>query len=207
MDGKLLKDPMLSSNPVTILALGICSALAVTGQMMPSMTMGIAVTVVIVVSSTVVSAIKNYIPARVSIICQMTVIATLVILVDQVLKAYQYETSKQLSVFVGLIITNCIVMGRTEGFAMGNKPGASMLDGLGNGLAYAIILIIISFVRELFGSGTLFGAKMIPQSFYDAGYVDNGLLVLPPAAFFILGFIIWAQKEWMGRKDPSVFEE
>ena len=204
---QLLKDPMLDNNPITVQVLGICSALAVTGMLKPTLIMGIAVMAVVVSANVTISLIRNMIPQRVRIIVEMTVVASLVILVDQVLKAYAFEQSKQLSVFVGLIITNCIVLGRLEAFAMGNKPLPSLIDGFGNGLAYATIIAIVAFFRELLGSGKLMGIQVIPQGLYDAGYVNNGLLVLPPAAFVLLGLIVWVQRTWVGRRNPDIFEE
>lgn len=191
---KLLRDPLNLNNPITVQVLGICSALAVTVKMEPSIVMAISVAVVTGFSNLVISLMRNYIPPRIRIIVQLVVIAMLVIVVDQVLKAYAYDVSKQLSVFVGLIITNCIVMGRLEAFAMANKPWPSFLDGIGNGAGYGAILVIVSTVREIFGSGTFFGIKIVPQSFYDAGYMNNGLVILPPMALTIVGLIIWAQK-------------
>lgn len=191
---KLLRDPLNINNPVTVQVLGICSSLAVTVKMEPSIVMAISVAVVTGFSNLVISLMRNYIPPRIRIIVQLVVIAMLVIVVDQVLQAYAYDVSKQLSVFVGLIITNCIVMGRLEAFAMANKPWPSFLDGIGNGAGYGAILITVSFLRELFGSGTFFGMKIIPDSFYEAGYMNNGLVILPPMALTIVGLIIWAQK-------------
>lgn len=192
---KLIKDPLIDNNPVAVQVLGICSALAVTAQLQPSVIMAVSVTVVIVFSNTIISMIRNLIPNSIRIIVELTVIATLVILVDQILKAYAFEMSKQLSVFVGLIITNCIVMGRAEAFAMGNKPWPSMLDGLGSGFGYGIIIIIVGAIREVTGSGTLWGANVIPQFLTDLGYVNNGLMVLPPGAFVIIGLLVWLQRE------------
>jgi Na+-transporting NADH:ubiquinone oxidoreductase subunit D len=191
---KLLRDPLNANNPITVQVLGICSALAVTVKMEPSIVMAISVAVVTGFSNLVISLMRDYIPPRIRIIVQLVVIAMLVIVVDQLLQAFAYDVSKQLSVFVGLIITNCIVMGRLEAFAMANKPWPSFLDGIGNGAGYGLILIIVSFIREVFGSGTVFGIKIVPQSFYDAGYMNNGLIILPPMALTILGLIIWAQK-------------
>jgi Na+-transporting NADH:ubiquinone oxidoreductase subunit D len=191
---KLLRDPLNANNPVTIQVLGICSALAVTVKMEPSIVMAVSVAIVTGFSNLVISSMRDYIPPRIRIIVQLVVIAMLVIVVDQLLRAFAYDVSKQLSVFVGLIITNCIVMGRLEAFAMANKPWPSFLDGIGNGAGYGLILIIVSFIREVFGSGTVLGIKIVPQSFYDAGYMNNGLVILPPMALTILGLIIWAQK-------------
>ena len=186
--------PIFKGNPVTVLVLGICSSLAVTVQLKGALVMGLSVMIVTGLSSFVVSLLRNTIPNRIRIIVQLVVVSLMVILVDQFLKAYSYGVSKTLSVYVGLIITNCIVMGRIEAYALGNKPLPSLLDGLANGAGYAMILIIVAFVRELFGSGTLFGIKIIPESFYAAGYMNNGLTILPPMALIILGLIIWVQR-------------
>lgn len=191
---KFVTDPLDDDNPVTVQVLGICSALAVTVQMMPTLVMAIAVTVVIVFSNLLISLMRNMIPSRIRIIVQLGVVAGLVALVDMVLKAYVYDVSKQLSVFVGLIITNCIVMGRLEAFAMGNKPWDSVLDGLGSGFGYAWIILAVSFFREFFGAGKLFGVELVPKAVYDIGYTNNGLMVTPVGAFIILGLIIWAQR-------------
>ncbi len=190
----VLKDPLMNNNPITFQVLGICSALAVTVKVDTAIIMTLAVVFVLSMSNTLISLLRNFIPSRVRIIVQLAIIASLVILTDQVLRAYMYEMSKQLSVFVGLIITNCIVMGRAEAFAMQNKPGKSFLDGLGNGLGYGIILIAVSVFREILGSGTLYGFQVIPSAMYDSGYVNNGLMVLSPGAFIILGLIIWIQR-------------
>ena len=192
---KFLVDPFWDNNPITLQVLGICSALAVTSQLKPTVVMCIALTVVLVGSNVVISVIRNFIPSKIRIIVMLAVVSTLVTLVDQVLKAYAFDMSKQLSVFVGLIITNCIVLGRAEAFAMANRPWPSLLDGLGNGAGYSIILILVAFCRELFGSGKLFGAQIIPTGLYEAGYVDVGLMLFPPGAFIILGLIIWVQKQ------------
>ncbi len=186
--------PIFKGNPITVLVLGICSALAVTVQLKGAIVMGLSVIIVTGLSSLVLSIIRNTIPNRVRIIIQLVVVAMMVILVDQTLKAFAYPISKQLSVYIGLIITNCIVMGRIEAFALGNKPIPSLLDGLANGVGYALILIIVAFFRELFGSGTLLGFTIIPQSFYEAGYMNNGLVILPPMSLIILGCIIWVQR-------------
>ena len=191
----LLVDPFIDNNPVAVQVLGICSALAVTAQLQPALIMAISVTIVVAFSNMIISMIRNFIPSSIRIIVELAIIATLVILVDQILKAYMFEMSKQLSVFVGLIITNCIVMGRAEAFAMSNKPMPSMLDGLGNGFGYGIVIVIVGALRELLGSGTLWGQNMIPQFLTDLGYVNNGLMVLPPGAFVIIGLIVWAQRE------------
>lgn len=190
----LITAPLRKANPVTVLILGICSALAVTAKLKPAIVMALSVTVVTALSNLVISLLRKGIPAKIRIIVQLIVVATLVILVDQLLKAFMYDVSKQLSVFVGLIITNCIVMGRLEAFAMAHKPWDSFLDGIGNGLGYGSILVIVAFVRELFGSGTLLGYQVIPQGLYDFGYVNNGLMILPPMALIIIGIIIWLQK-------------
>lgn len=191
---KLITAPLRKANPVTVLILGICSALAVTAKLKPAIVMALSVTVVTALSNLVISLLRKGIPAKIRIIVQLIVVATLVILVDQLLKAFMYDVSKQLSVFVGLIITNCIVMGRLEAFAMAHKPWESFLDGIGNGLGYGSILVIVAFVRELFGSGILLGYQVIPQGLYDFGYVNNGLMILPPMALIIIGIIIWLQK-------------
>ncbi|MDR1680327.1 MAG: NADH:ubiquinone reductase (Na(+)-transporting) subunit D [Prevotellaceae bacterium] len=200
MNWKLLTDPIGKSNPVTVLILGICSALAVTVKLEPALVMGLAVAVVTACSSCILSLLRNTIPPRIRIIVQLVVVATFVILVDQLLRAFAYDISKQLSVFVGLIITNCIIMGRIEAFALGNRPWPSFIDGLGNGLGYGMILVIVAFVRELFGSGTLFGYQIIPESWYIANggfYADNGLMILPPMALIVVGLIIWIQRSIM----------
>jgi Na+-transporting NADH:ubiquinone oxidoreductase subunit D len=202
---KLLKDPLNDNNPVTVQVLGICSALAVTVQLKPAIVMAISVTVVIAASNVIVSLLRNLIPNRIRIIVQLVIVAALVILVDLTLKAYAYDVSKELSVFVGLIITNCIVMGRLEAFALANKPWESFLDGLGNGVGYGIILIIVSFFRELLGSGKLMGfevlghkAKTIAEStgLYAVGYEDNGFMLLAPMALIVVGIYIWVQRSF-----------
>ena len=187
-------NPILKGNPISVLVLGICSSLAVTVQLKGAFVMGLSVIIVTGLSSLVCSLLRNTIPNRIRIIVQLVVVAMMVILVDQVLKAYAYSVSKTLSVYIGLIITNCIVMGRIEAFALGNKPFASLMDGLGNGVGYAMILVIVAFFRELLGSGTLFGIQVIPQAVYDFGYVNNGLMILPPMALILLGCIIWVQR-------------
>lgn len=191
---EVLIKPLNRANPVTVLVLGICSALAVTAQLKPALVMGISVVIVTAFSNLIVSFLRNGIPNRIRIIVQLVVVAALVIIVEQVLKAFAYEMWKSLSVFLGLIITNCILMGRLEAFALGNKPFDSFLDGIGNGMGYAIVLFIVGFVRELLGSGSLFGIKVIPQSFYDAGYTNNGLMILPPMALIVVACIIWVQR-------------
>jgi Na+-transporting NADH:ubiquinone oxidoreductase subunit D len=187
----LLFDPIVKNNPITLQILGICSALAVTSQLKQVMIMGLAVMVVTAVSSTMVAIIRNIIPNSIRIIVQMTVAASAVIIADQFLKAYFYDEAKQMSVYIGLIITNCIVMGRMEGFAMKNTPWHSFLDGLGNGLGYALLLVVVGVIRELFGSGKLFGFSILPLTTEGGWYQSNGLLLLPPSAFFIIGCVIW----------------
>ena len=199
---KLVKDPLNDNNPITVQILGICSALAVTVQVKPSIVMAISVMVVCAFSNLVISFIRNSIPSRIRIIVQLTIVATMVILVDQVLKAYVYDVSKQLSVFVGLIITNCIIMGRLEAFAMGNKPWPAFLDGIGNGLGYGAILVIVSIIRELFGSGSIMGYQLIPDAAYKMGYFNNGLAILPPMALIVVGIIIWIQRT----RNPKLIE-
>lgn len=193
---KVLTDPLVNNNPITLQVLGICSALAVTSQMSTSLIMAVALTAVTACSSAAISSIRNHIPSSIRIIVQMTIIASLVIVVDQILKAFAYDISKQLSVFVGLIITNCIVMGRAEAYAMKNPPMASFWDGIGNGLGYSLILIIVAFFRELFGSGTLLGIEIFPLIKNGGWYEPNGMMLLPPSAFFIIGFIIWVFRQW-----------
>ena len=190
----ILFNPLSPNNPVIVQILGICSALAVTAKLEPALVMGISVTAVLAFSNVISSLIRNTIPNSIRIIVQLVVVAALVIIVDQVLKAYNYEVSKQLSVFIGLIITNCILMGRLEAFALGNKPWPSFLDGIGNGIGYAIILIIVATVREILGSGTLLGFHIIPQFLYDAGYENNGLMILPPMALITVACIIWVHR-------------
>ena len=187
-------NPIFKGNPISVLVLGICSSLAVTVQLKGAFVMGLSVIIVTGLSSLICSLLRNTIPNRIRIIVQLVVVAMMVILVDQVLKAYAYSVSKTLSVYIGLIITNCIVMGRIEAFALGNKPFASLMDGLGNGVGYAMILVIVAFFRELLGSGTLFGFQVIPQAVYDFGYMNNGLMILPPMALILLGCIIWVQR-------------
>ncbi|MCQ2161466.1 MAG: NADH:ubiquinone reductase (Na(+)-transporting) subunit D [Bacteroidales bacterium] len=193
MKETLLK-PIFKGNPITVLVLGICSSLAVTVQLQGALVMALSVIIVTGLSSFVVSLLRNTIPNRIRIIVQLVVVAMMVILVDQVLKAFAYSVSKTLSVYIGLIITNCIVMGRIEAFALGNKPIPSLLDGLANGAGYGLILVVVAFVRELLGSGTIFGLRVIPQFIYDAGYVNNGLMILPPMALILLGCVIWIQR-------------
>ena len=187
-------NPIFKGNPITVLVLGICSSLAVTVELKGAFVMALSVIAVTGLSSLVLSIMRNTIPNRVRIIVQLVVVAMMVILVDQFLKAYAYGIDKQLSVYIGLIITNCIVMGRIEAFALGNKPLPSLLDGLANGVGYGLILVVVAFFRELFGSGTLLGFRIIPESFYAAGYVNNGLVILPPMALILIGCIIWIQR-------------
>ena len=187
-------NPFSKNNPVIVQVLGICSVLAVTAKLEPALVMGISVTAVLAFSNVIISLIRHTSPTNIRIIVQLVVVAALVIIVDQVLKAYNYQVSKQLSVFISLIITNCILMGRLEAFALGNKPWPSFVDGVGNGIGYAIILVIVGFFRELLGSGTLFGVQVVPQALYDLGYMDNGLMILPPMALITVACIIWVQR-------------
>lgn len=196
---KLITDPLNTINPVTIQVLGICSALAVTVQMDNALIMSIAVLAVTALGNVVISAMRNIIPSRIRIIVELVVVAFLVICVDQILKAYVYDVSKSLSVFVGLIITNCIIMGRLEAFALGNKPWASALDGIGNGLGYGLVLVVVAFFKEVFGSGflTIPGLgklQLLPDAVFDMGYMNNGLMLLPPSSLFIVAIYIWVQK-------------
>lgn len=201
---KLLTNPLNDENPITVQVLGICSALAVTAKLKPSIVMAISVLVVMAVSNVVISLIRKRVPPRIRIIVQLTVIASMVILVDQVLKAFAYDVSRQLSVFVGLIITNCIIMGRLEAFALGNKPWPSFLDGVGNAAGYGIILIIVGFFRELLGSGELLGYPVFEKiGLYNIGYEDNGLMILSPMALITVGIIIWVQRS----KNRALIEE
>jgi Na+-transporting NADH:ubiquinone oxidoreductase subunit D len=201
---KLLTIPLNKENPITIQVLGICSALAITVKLEPAVVMSISVMAVLALGNVIISLARNTIPPRIRIIVQLVVIAALVILVDQVLKAFAYEVSKQLSVFVGLIITNCIIMGRLEAFAMGNKPWPSFLDGLGNAAGYAWILIVVAFFRELFGSGTMYGYPVMEwMGIYNIGYKNNGFMILPPMALIIVGIIIWVQRS----RNPDLIEE
>ncbi|MGL4228656.1 MAG: NADH:ubiquinone reductase (Na(+)-transporting) subunit D [Tannerellaceae bacterium] len=190
----ILLNPLSKNNPVIIQMLGICSALAVTAKLEPAIVMAISVTAVTAFANVIISLMRKTIPNRIRIIVQLVVVAALVTVVSELLKAYAYDVSKQLSVFVGLIITNCILMGRLEAFALGNGPWESFLDGIGNGLGYGIILIIIGFFRELLGSGSLLGIQVVPQSFYDLGYVNNGLMILPPMALIVVAIIIWVHR-------------
>ena len=191
---KLLKNPINLDNPISVQVLGICSALAVTVQLKPAIVMALSVTIVTAFSNLIISSVRNTIPSRIRIIVQLVVVAALVIIVDQILKAYIYDVSKKLSVFVGLIITNCILMGRLEAYAMANKPWPSFLDGIGNGLGYGAILVAMGFIRELFGSGKIYGFTVVPDAAFRAGYVNNGLMILPPMALILIGVIIWMQR-------------
>jgi Na+-transporting NADH:ubiquinone oxidoreductase subunit D len=192
---KLLTDPLGNSNPITVQVLGICSALAVTAQIKPAIVMAISVTAVTALANVIISLLRNTIPSRIRIIVQLVVVAALVIMVDQILKAFVYDVSKQLSVFVGLIITNCILMGRLEAFALGNKPWPSFLDGIGNGAGYGLILIIVAFFRELLGSGSLFGFNIVEKlGLYNMGYANNGMMVLSPMALIAIGIVIWVHR-------------
>ena len=193
---KVLIDPLVDNNPITLQVLGICSALAVTTSLLPALLMCVALTSVAVLANGTISSIRKFIPNNIRIIVQMTIIASFVIIVDQLLRAYAFETSKQLSVFVGLIITNCIILGRAEAFAMKNGVGMSMLDGLGNGIGYSAILILVATIRELFGAGTLLGYKILPLVSDGGWYPANGMMLLPPSAFFIIGLLIWAIRTW-----------
>ena len=187
-------NPFSKDNPVIVQVLGICSCLAVTAKLEPAIVMGLSVIAVLAFANVIISLIRNTIPTNIRIIVQLVVVAGLVIVVNQLLLAYAYDVSKQLSVFIGLIITNCIIMGRLEAFALNNRPWPAFLDGIGNGLGYGIILIIVSFFRELFGSGTLFGMQVFPQWWYDAGYQNNGLMILPPMALILVACIIWVHR-------------
>lgn len=201
---KIFTTPLTKNNPITVQVLGICSCLAVTAQLKPAVVMAISVTVVVALSNLIISCLRNTIPPRVRIIVQLVVVSTLVILVNQVLQAFVYDVSKQLSVYVGLIITNCIVMGRLEAFAMSRKPMESVMDGIGNGLGYGIILVILGFVRELFGSGTLWGYPVMEKlGMYKIGYENNGLVIMAPMALILVGLIIWIQRT----KDKELQED
>jgi len=193
---KVLFEPLVVNNPIIVQILGICSALAITSKLAPAVIMSIALTAVTACSNAAISAIRHYIPNNIRIIVQMTIIASLVIVVDQVLRAYAPEISKQLSVFVGLIITNCIVMGRAEGFAMNNPPYLSVLDGIGNGLGYAVVLLLVAFARELLGAGKVLGFTVLPLAKDGGWYVPNGLMLLAPSALFLIGLLIWALRQW-----------
>ena len=198
-----LNTPLFKENPVTVQVLGICSALAVTSKLEPAIVMGLSVTIIVAMANVIISLIRNTIPMRIRIIVQLVVVATLVTLVSEVLKAFAYDVSVQLSVYIGLIITNCILMGRLEAFAMQNKPWPSFLDGIGNGVGYAMILVIVAFFREFFGTGALLGFQIIPESFYEAGYMNNGLMLMTPAAFILIACIVWFQRA----KDKSLQEK
>jgi len=201
---KLLMEPLGKNNPITMQVLGICSALAVTVKLKPAIVMALSVTIVTAVSNLVIAALRKQIPDRIRIIVQLVVIATMVILVDQFLKAYVFDVSKQLSVFVGLIITNCIIMGRLEAFAMANKPWPSFIDGIGNGAGYGLILVVVSFFRELLGSGTIYGYPVLEKlGIYKTGYENNGMVILPPMALIFVGLIIWFQRS----RDKSLIEK
>ncbi|MDO4695703.1 NADH:ubiquinone reductase (Na(+)-transporting) subunit D [Porphyromonas sp.] len=191
-----LLSPLAKNNPVVVQMLGVCSALAVTASLKPAIVMAVSVTIVIGFANVIISLLRNTIPSRIRIIVQLVVCAALVTLVSEILKAYAYDVSKELSVFIGLIITNCILMGRLEAFALGNGPWPSFLDGIGNGLGYGVILVIVGFFRELLGSGTLLGYNVIPQSFYEMGYANNGLMILPPMALIIVAIIIWVHRSY-----------
>lgn len=190
----VLFNPLSKNNPVVVQMLGICSALAVTAKLEPAIVMTISVTAVVAFANVIISLLRNTIPNRIRIIVQLVVVAALVTIVSELLKAFAYDVNKQLSVFVGLIITNCILMGRLEAFALGNGPWESFLDGVGNGLGYGLILIVVAFFRELLGSGTLLGYQVIPQAVYDFGYVNNGLMILPPMALIVIAVIIWVHR-------------
>ena len=200
---EVLFKPLNLDNPIMAQVLGICSELAVTSQLKPAIVMGLAVTIITAFSNVIISIIRNTIPNRIRIIVQLVVVAALVTVVSQILKAFAYDVSVQLSVYVGLIITNCILMGRLEAFAMTNKPWPSFLDGIGNGLGYAVILFIVGFVRELFGRGSLLGFKVIPQSLYDAGYMDNGMMSMPALALILLGCIIWVHRAFFYKEEDK----
>ncbi|SHJ49805.1 NADH:ubiquinone reductase (Na(+)-transporting) subunit D [Pseudozobellia thermophila] len=207
-DASLITDPLADNNPITIQVLGICSALAITAELKASVVMAISVLFVLSVGNVVISLMRNIIPSKIRIIVQLIVVATLVIIVDQVLKAFAYELSKTLSVFVGLIITNCIIMGRFEAFALGNGPWRSFLDGIGNALGYGVILVIVGFFRELLGSGTLFGYPVLGNpiektGLYSIGYENNGFMIIPPAALIVVGIIIWVQRS----RNPALVED
>jgi len=202
-DKRTFKDPLSDNNPITVQVLGICSALAVTTQVRTALVMALAVTFVVAFSNLVVSLLRNYIPSKIRIIVMLSVIASLVIIADQILKAFLFDISRQLSVFVGLIITNCIILGRAEGFALQNPPWRSFLDGLGNGSGYGLVLIVVSIFRELLGSGSLFGFHVVPQALYAAGYQNMGLMVLAPGAFILLGLLVWAQRQFTGYAEEA----
>lgn len=203
VEKKIIKDGLWDMNPITFQILGICSALAVTTQVKAAIFMSFGLTVTTALSNLVISMIRNYIPSQIRIIVQLTVVSVLVIVVDQILRAYFFDVSKQLSVFVGLIITNCIVMGRLEAFAMGNPPWKSFLDGLANGLGYSVILVVIGIIREIFGSGTILGFQVVSPAAYSHGYVNNGMMLLAPGAFFLLGIIVWIQRAISGYSESA----
>lgn len=198
---KVLKDPLWDNNPIALQILGICSALAVTTRLDKALVMGLGVTFVTALANLIISTIRNFIPNKIRIIVQLVVVSGVVIVFDQFLKAYMFDLSKQLSVFVGLIITNCIVMGRLEAYAMGNPPWPSFVDGIGNGLGYAGVLLSVATVREILGSGTWFGFTVVPQAAYDAGYINNGMMVLAPGAFVLLGLLIGAMRAYTGYRE------
>ena len=196
---EVLFTPLNLDNPIMVQVLGICSALAVTSQLKPAIVMGLAVTIITAFSNVIVSIIRNTIPTRIRIIVQLVVVAALVTIVSQILKAYVYDVSFELSVYVGLIITNCILMGRLEAFAMMNKPWPSFLDGIGNGLGYALILVIVGIIREFFGRGSLLGFKLLPKAFYEMGYLDNGMMTMPSMALILLGCVIWVHRSYFDK--------
>ncbi|WP_456098765.1 NADH:ubiquinone reductase (Na(+)-transporting) subunit D [Prevotella histicola] len=200
---EVLSNPLNLDNPIMVQVLGICSALAVTSQLKPAIVMGLAVTIITAFSNVIISLIRNTIPNRIRIIVQLVVVAALVTIVSQILKAVSYDVSVELSVYVGLIITNCILMGRLEAFAMTNKPWPSFLDGIGNGLGYAMILVVVGAVREFFGRGSLLGFKLIPRSLYDAGYMDNGMMSMPAMALILLGCVIWIHRSYFYKEDKK----
>ena len=200
---RIFLDPLVRNNPITVQILGICSALAVTVKLQSAVVMALSLTFVVALSNVIVSLLRKTIPNRIRIILQLVVVAFLVIVVDQFLKAYVFDISKQLSVFVGLIITNCIVMGRLEAFAMSNNPKRSFIDGLANGLGYGFILIVVAFFRELLGSGTIWNYQVVPQAFYDAGYMNNGLMIMPPMALIAVGLIVWIQRARQQKKEEG----
>ena len=196
---EVLFTPLNLDNPIMVQVLGICSALAVTSQLKPAIVMGLAVTIITAFSNVIVSIIRNTIPTRIRIIVQLVVVAALLTIVSQILKAYVYDVSVELSVYVGLIITNCILMGRLEAFAMMNKPWPSFLDGIGNGLGYALILVIVGIIREFFGRGSLLGFKLLPKAFYEMGYLDNGMMTMPSMALILLGCVIWVHRSYFDK--------
>ncbi|WP_028896400.1 NADH:ubiquinone reductase (Na(+)-transporting) subunit D [Prevotella sp. HUN102] len=200
---EVFTNPLNLDNPIMAQVLGICSALAVTSQLKPAIVMGLCVTIITAFSNVIISVLRNTVPNRIRIIVQLVVVAALVTVVSQVLKAFAYDVSVQLSVYIGLIITNCILMGRLEAFAMTNKPWPSLLDGIGNGLGYAVILVIVGGIREFFGRGSLMGFKIIPQSFYDAGYMDNGMMTMPAMALILLGIVIWVHRAYFVKEDKK----